>query len=226
MALVSAVVINPAESKDIEGQIFIVTAGAQAIKLPLVPVLIIPKAEIEKRINEVELQIAPERTKADAALSQASKEVKHGEQAIAGGFGRWMMSLQKTQPKDPTGQSWADPRTEALRYNAAKDHLPKARERLNVASARQKLLHSAAPYFVDLPGSIATTKTDADGRFKLNLPDEGDFAVVASSTRAVFNTVEKYFWVIRLKPQDSTLTLSNDNLTSSGSADSMLTTKE
>jgi hypothetical protein len=88
------------------------------------------------------------------------------------------------------------------------------------------MLQSAAPYFLGLPEPTATAKTDADGRFKLNLPVEGDFVIVASSTRQVFDKVEKYYWMVRLKPAELTLSLSNDNLTSSRGPDSILTTKE
>ena len=58
-------------------------------------------------------------------------------------------------------------------------------------------------------------------------PDsEGDHALVATSGRTLFNSTERYFWVVRLKHGDTKATLSNDNLTTSGRADSLVTTKE
>lgn len=224
--LLSFALSSSANGKIIEGQVFVVTAGAQAIKLPLVQVTAIPKTEIERHVKDTELQISPERAKADAAVTEATEVFERAKRAVAGGFGAWMTQSRQEHPRDPTGQSWADPRTESARYTAAKERLPKAEARLVQALEHQKILQSAAPYFVSLPASMATAKTDADGRFKLTLPDDGDVAIVAKSTRAVFNKVENYFWVIVLKSSDSTVTLSNDNLTTSGSSDSLLTTKE
>jgi hypothetical protein len=210
IAFLNAVVLSSANSKMIEGQVFIVTAGAQAIKLPLVQVVAISQAETARHISDVELRIGQEQAKVDAAVVEARK----AKRAIEDGYAAWVKSHDFTVAAD------------VQKYRVAHQHLLKAEERLGEALGRQKVLRSAAPYFVDLPASTATAKTDADGRFKLNLPDEGDFAVLASSTRTVFNKVEKYFWVVRLKSQDSTVTLSNDNLTTSGSPDSLLTTKE
>ncbi len=101
-----------------------------------------------------------------------------------------------------------------------------ARLQLRELRARQKTLNSAAPFFVDLPQPVATAKTDADGRFELTIPDKGEYVLVASAERTVFNDVERYFWVVRLNSEEFKATLSNDNLTTSGSADSLLTTKE
>jgi hypothetical protein len=112
----SAFVAASAIGKDINGQIFIVTAGAQAIKLPLVQVGAISKADLEKHVSEIESQTAPEHAKADSAVTESTEEFQNAKRAVAGGFGKWMMTLQKTQSKDPTGKPWADPRTEALRF--------------------------------------------------------------------------------------------------------------
>ena len=214
------------QGKDIDGQVFIVTRAGPAIKLALVQVAAFSKAEIEKHVADTDIHLAPERSKADSAAKRALEELQHAEHGVSGGFGKWMMSLQKTQAKDPTGQSWADPRTEALRYNALKDRIPKLRACFDEARARQIQLNSAAPYFVDLSAPVSTAKTDADGRFKLTVPDEQDIALLASSSRTILDRVERYFWVVRLAPHDTSITLSNDNLTTSGSEDSLLKTSE
>ena len=54
-------------------------------------------------------------------------------------------------------------------------------------SRAQKALNSAAPFFVDLPQPVATAKTDAEGRFQLTIPDKGEYVLVASAERTVFN---------------------------------------
>ena len=63
---------------------------------------------------------------------------------------------------------------------------------LREAVAHKKMWNSAAPYFVELPQPIATAKTDAEGRFQMNLSDDGEYIVVAKAERTVFEAVEKY----------------------------------
>lgn len=217
LILLSAIVVSSARGKTIDGQVFIVTAAGPAIKLALVQVGMFAQSDIEQHIRETDVTLSSQQAKADAAVAEATKELQKAKRAIAGGYAAWVMSHEFTP---------AEARADALKYDAAKQRVPKAEEHLAETLLRQKIFRSAAPYFVDLPTPTATAKTDADGRFQLNIPDEGDYVLLATSTRAVFNTTEKYFWIVRLKPQDSKVTLSNDNLTSSGSPDSILTTKE
>jgi hypothetical protein len=90
---------------------------------------------------------------------------------------------------------------------------------------RADYLNSGAPYFKNLPRPIASVKTDADGKFKLELPSSTDqVIVVASATRYVpTGERENYFWAVKVTPP-ATATLSNDNLTDSGATDSALQT--
>jgi hypothetical protein len=90
---------------------------------------------------------------------------------------------------------------------------------------RADYLNSGAPYFKNLPHPIASVKTDADGKFKLELPSSTDpVIVVASATRHLpTGERENYFWAVKVTPP-ATVTLSNDNLTDSGGTDSVLQT--
>jgi hypothetical protein len=215
-------IFSTASGKTIDGQVFIVTAGAQAIKLALVQVIAVAQADTEKHISDTDVAVAAEQAKADAEVNEATQAAQQAKRAVAGGFGEWMRRVARERPNENSPEI---PRAESQKFHAAEQRAAKAVGRLAEARARQKVLQSAAPYFVDLPTPTATAKTDADGRFQLNVPDEGDYVLLATSTRAVFNTVEKYFWIVRLKPQVSKVTLSNDNLTTSGSPDSLVTTK-
>lgn len=215
-----------ASAKELEGQVFVVTKGAQAIKLPLVPIMALRVDELQKHVSEIADKKNPECAKAESKTRASIEELQSARRGVSGGFGKWMMTLQKTQPKDPTGKAWADPRTEALRYNALEKEIPKLEARAANAGVQQKVICSAAPYFENLPQPVVTAKTDADGRFKLTAPDNVAIVIAARSQRQVFNTVENYFWMVRVKPTDSSVTLSNDNLTSSGSPDSIVSTKE
>jgi hypothetical protein len=219
-----AILPSAAKARVVDGQVFVVTRGAEAIKLPLVQILAIPVQDMENHLTEVEARIKADRARADSSAAAASSALSKAEHGVSGGFGRWMMTLQKTQRKDPTGQAWSDPGTESHRFNSMRGRIPSLEGRLEEVRTKQSRLHSAAPFFEGLPTPEVSAKTDADGRFKLSIPDQGEFALVAASSRAVGDRVEKYYWVVRLKPEDSTVTLSNDNLTSSGSTDSLLKT--
>ena len=206
---------------------FIVTRGGPAIKLALVQVAVFRKADIETRVHDTDSRLAGERAKADAEVSEASQSLQLAKRAVAGGLGEWMKREAETHGRETNTKAAID-RGHSVweKFHAAEQKIPTAETRLREAVARQKLLYSAAPYFAQLPEPLGTAKTDADGRFKLIVSDEEDIAVLASSSRTIFDRVEKCFWIVRLAPHDTSLTLSNDNLTTSGSADSLVTTKE
>ncbi len=213
--VVSVLLWATMDAKTIRGDVFIVTAGGPAIKLALVQVKAISKIEMENHIAKIEQQIAPERAEADSAVSRAMKE---SDARIKQMQAMTLKEIQK-QMADDLKRSRAE-RDKAIQAPIL------ARLQLRELRARQKTLNSAAPFFVDLPQPVATAKTDADGRFELTIPDKGEYVLVASAERTVFNDVERYFWVVRLNSEEFKATLSNDNLTTSGSADSLLTTKE
>ncbi len=213
--VVSVLLCASMDAKTIRGDVFIVTAGGPAIKLALVQVKAISKIEMENHIAKIEQQIAPERAEADSAVSRAMKE---SDARIKQMQAMTLKEIQK-QMADDLKRSRAE-RDKAIQAPIL------ARLQLRELRARQKTLNSAAPFFVDLPQPVATAKTDADGRFELTIPDKGEYVLVASAERTVFNDVERYFWVVRLNSEEFKATLSNDNLTTSGSADSLLTTKE
>jgi hypothetical protein len=78
-------------------------------------------------------------------------------------------------------------------------------------------------YFNNLPTALAVTKTDADGKFSLQLPQKGEFILAAQAQRLVSNNTEKYFWLIRIHPDGKSVMqvmLSNDNLITVNSSES------
>ena len=216
--------LTPVQAKRVDGQIFIVTAGAQAIKLPLVSVAAVSKANIEEHIKELDLKVAPERAKADASVTQLTAELEHDKRAEAIGLAKAKASVGMSSLS--SDQKIVNQHLQFGRLTELQKRSKKTEERLGGALARRKSLRSVAAYFLDLPQPVATAKTDADGRFTLTLPDEGEYVMVASSTRAVFSQTENYYWMVRVDPQQSSITLSNDNLSISGSPESMLPIRE
>jgi len=78
-------------------------------------------------------------------------------------------------------------------------------------------------YFLTLPPPLAVSKTDADGKFNLQLPTKGDFALAAQAQRQLPDHTEKYFWLIRVHSDGQStmqVMLSNDNLITANTADS------
>jgi hypothetical protein len=91
---------------------------------------------------------------------------------------------------------------------------------------RRVYLKSASYYFSDLPPPIQSTKTDADGNFIFKLP-EGSYVLVAASQRRISEKLEFYNWMVKVAVHaDKRVMLANDNLTNSGSADSLIATRE
>lgn len=79
-------------------------------------------------------------------------------------------------------------------------------------------------YFAKLPNPSATAKTDADGKFTLNIKGAGDYAVFAQAERmASGEKREVYFWIAKIKSdgKPQKLSLSNSNILGSSSAKSL-----
>jgi hypothetical protein len=215
-----------AQGKDIDGHVFIVTRGAQAIKLPLVQVAAFRKTEIEAHIREVDIRLSADRAKADAAVKEAIVALQHAKRAGAGSDNWLQDDIKAHGPIKDVNDAMRRGEAVGKRQGEAQKRISSAEARLREAGAQREFVYSAARYLADLPPPLATAKTDADGHFKLTVADEEELALVATSSRTVFDHVEKYFWVVRLAPHDTIVQLSNDNLTSSGSADSLLATTD
>lgn len=82
-------------------------------------------------------------------------------------------------------------------------------------------------YFADLPPAVKVAKSNADGRFQMQVPAEGRYALLARAQRQVGDKAEKYFWALKLNTSGRnriSIMLSNDNMTSSKSPDSLFET--
>ena len=72
---------------------------------------------------------------------------------------------------------------------------------------------------------VTTTKTDADGKFSLVLPEKGRFAVAARAGRLLANTEERYCWIVWITDRDlkeKKIVLSNDNMIGSNPSESVV----
>jgi hypothetical protein len=110
------------------------------------------------------------------------------------------------------------------RYDAAMRALKLQEEisRLETSALRRSnYLLGNSIYFKKLAEyhPIATTKTDADGKFSIEVPGSGDLAIVAVAQRETPNSLENYFWIV---PAADHVDLSNDSLTSATAGASIL----
>lgn len=67
-------------------------------------------------------------------------------------------------------------------------------------------------HFEKAPRGSIRTKTDADGRFLVTLPAEGEFYAFARDNRKVGGSTEWYVFLREIKAGDSLVTLSNSDL--------------
>ena len=115
------------------------------------------------------------------------------------------------------------------RYEALRSRVPPP-PKLRMPDIHSEPRLASAFYFSQLPAPIATTQTDAEGRFSLAVPKKGRFVLTARASRLVPGSeTESYFWLVQL-PRDSRdgapVLLSNTTLTTARSPLSLVHTEE
>ncbi len=74
--------------------------------------------------------------------------------------------------------------------------------------------YHGAYYFDTLPACLRSTKTNGDGKFQMQVPRSGSYALAAVASRQVGKYTERYYWLIRIDPHGESqrkIMLSNDN---------------
>lgn len=115
------------------------------------------------------------------------------------------------------------------KLNAAEKQLSDLKSQALINQQKISNLFSEGALYEDVPESSVKTVTDADGKFILKLPTSGKFAIAAHSDRRVFDSTERYYWLIwtSLNGQDSKqIMLSNQNMIGQDSDDSVFNLKE
>ena len=235
----------------IDGEAFIVTKGAESIKIGLVEVGLFPMATLEpflaKRVTEQPSEVASLKPLIAAAKAEVSRLASLIETMEAAK--RRLDTVEFTAFKAALNAKFGTPGYDAAdkKYKAAQDEaqeakaaypkpqelgqdaLDKANEAQRKLEAEYSYVYSGAFYFGLLPVPVRVTKTNSDGRFSLQIPAEGEFAIGATASRLVGESVEHYYWLLRVRSQPGqtqTIMLSNDNKTSSSSRDSLIQTTE
>ena len=203
------------DAKTIDGQVFITTQGGETIKLSLVEVILFDEKTITDNMQK---------------KIEAAKPICEYLQGLETPFEE---NLEIAQDVENAAKDDADQNTSpaALARALAEEKIArahmdtvKARIAYDMARGLADYTHSSSYYFGKLPTLLQSIKTDADGKFAFQVPP-GRYVLVARATRKVREDVEFYNWMVRVKvDSDQKIMLANDNLSSSGSQDSLVLT--
>ena len=123
------------------------------------------------------------------------------------------------------------PNRESLRdsYNQAQQAAKRAGAEYRRLREARDFYYTGAFYFGLLLNPIQTAETDADGRFIIEVPQQGAFVIGAKAQRSVGDSTEHYYWLLPVSlggQQKFSQNLSNSNLTSTTGTSSLIHTKD
>jgi hypothetical protein len=204
------------ESHRIEGQMFIggpdvLGAEPAAVEVRLYPLAAL-KPYLERRGTEASSRF--EELKPQIAAAEAEKErARRNSDAAFDAFVR----ADANDPAKPALEQ-ANVAARKARETAANAYYGLMQERENI--------QSGAYYAEQLPKTDEITQTDSQGRFFFDVPAAGDFAVVAGVQRNEQDTTRRYYWFVPVSVEESSkeVLLSEHNISSQGSSDSLVQT--
>lgn len=204
------------KTRSISGQVFVVTKGGENIKLALVGVFAITESEF---LQYLAASTSIKRGAQDK-LILAENEEKESRAAKKAAEDRMSDLHDFYLKKDSTDRGAYKRFSDSSEYWEASKIREAAENAWSIKlmaeiSARVEFrsFKTGAYYFSGLPAGISTSKTDVDGKFKLDLP-AGKYALAAKSSRHVFGNTEEYYWIIwvNTSSQNQSVMLSNDNM--------------
>jgi hypothetical protein len=218
---------SPREEK-VDGSIFIVTKGGENFKLGLVtvsvfdeqqitPYLAKPTVDLEKHLAELKAKVAKLNEEKENLIQKYNIADKKSDapfqkylEAASGDEGN---RLREVYMK---AKSVTDSYGKLIAENKQKLD-SEVRQLQNWANEEPQV------YFKNLPTPFAFSKTDADGKFSLVIPQKAQFILLAQAQRQVSDETERYYWLVRVHPDGKSemqIMLSNDNLISVNSSES------
>ncbi|MDB4566787.1 hypothetical protein N9Z78_02180 [Akkermansiaceae bacterium] len=183
---------------EVEGQVFVVTKGRENIKMGLTPIYVVSDEEFQKIAAELAEEIQAFRVEGIQRAANTEARAKFiGE----------LYDLGKRGLAKPTLAALTKGAVEGMAEGMAErmaEHIAKNRSLVHDFERSKVLLFSMIP--------AATTKTDADGRFKISVNSKG--WVIAQGQRSVGEESEDYLWIAPIgepeKVSKSSLLISND----------------
>jgi len=202
-------------SVGLNGDVFIVTRGGENIKLGLVTVTAVPETamlsyvQIRNALADNEhLRLRPQINQARETLATARAVENSANDAYE----------RTIQSGSSTDEAWD-------KYKRAGERSRQQQAALTSLLDADAYLDSPAFFFENVPAGVCSAKTDADGKFGMALPPGARVALVARAQRQVMDKTEEYYWMVWVTPQQGQPTrvfLSNDNLLTVPSTESVL----
>lgn len=225
-------------SLQMEGQIFIVTKGQQAIKLALVPVSVVSEDDLKvflsakaNQANIARRDLAPtlkklqeEKEASYSNLNPFLEKILILSTEISSEDRKCSESGYMEAYKCRRSTELANKRREVDSLNFTmkpiREKYEEANQTYNAVKINYEKFISANVFLAgleDVP-QLGNTKTDADGKFNVNVsvPAGKKVVVIAKTNRQIVGEKEEYRWMLWISPQKgqskTTLTLANDSL--------------
>jgi hypothetical protein len=237
LILVSLLALTGCKPKQttLSGQVFIVTQGAENVKLGDVEILLIEKSQatdfLQKKQPDIDSEMAskqedlkkieqghvPSVLLTDSAYAKALSDFDELQKQSDVQLAR-MSQATKDYNNNPdhadavSSEASAEADSIQMKMQLVLDQMKAAQ------SAVIKNLENypaAADYFEGfLPVVVQKTISDADGKFSFVYPRNKSLAVFASAQRMVLNKTEKYYWLVNAptNAESVQIFLSNNNL--------------
>jgi hypothetical protein len=207
----------PERKGDLDGEAFIVTRGGQNYKLDLVPITLYSVDSLKPYLEQKKEKAETELARLGRLVNPNKSEMNAKERARDAAFQAFLNA------------GYSDPNKRSLEaaYQQAKEQWELSRRAYYFLLNAQSKFVSGAFYFDGLPEPLVTTQTDSDGKFTIEMPAKGNFVIAAHADRTIGNSTERYYWLIKVSLDGAAkkaITLSNNNLSSEGSSDSLITT--
>lgn len=202
------------------GQVFVVTKGSGNIKLGLVEVSAIPESDVMEYIEKKRKFISSEKIRISRELDTHYVEsLELGNKAIY----EVREAFLKLDNKEEFDRNDLLKKTDGLKLELQK----KNSKIYSLKFDLKKLNNKSADFFYsDFPDTrISKALTDADGKFSLEIPSHGKFAIAAHSSRQVLDITEEYYWLVWVSldgENSKNIILSNNNFMTSNSPESVV----
>ncbi len=200
----------------LEGEVFVVTKGGQNYKLGLVQIALFPMETLQPNLNrkKSEAEAKLQTLKPRLAAAKAEKELAERAERAA-------LEAMRSAPLTAVYAPLADA------VEKAHQHKDTASRIYDALLVEQRGYLLGRYYFDALPKPIVRTQTNSDGKFAIEVPTKQQFAIAATAERIVGDSTERYYWLIKVSLDGApkkTIMLSNNNLSSEASPDSLIVT--
>jgi hypothetical protein len=203
----------------LSGQVFVPTKGGENFKLGAVQVGLFDRNGIDAFIKTTKTYADMKIQELNRSIEDALAAKKQAEEAEVS----WHQALRRLRSDDPNPESLRNS------YNQAEQAANRARAEYGRLRGARDFYYTGAFYFSLLINPIQTAETDADGRFVIEVPQQGAFVIGAKAQRSVGDSTEQYYWLqpVSLEGQQKfSQNLSNTNLTSTTGTSSLIHTKD